>query len=314
MAHPHITPIRPLGKGPQLTTLIADFLATKRAANLSPLTLRNYSDGLQTFLNFLDTAGIAPIASDITRAHMQLYLEWDRARGCKDSTIESHFTRLKIFWKWVCEEEPQITNPMLRLQAPKVAETLTEPISDADFAALLRTVSGPTFHDRRNRAILLLAFDSGIRVSGLVGLDVADIDLEHGEVTVRVAKGRKPYITRFGQATGIAIRRYLRSRSEHAQAALDALWLSDRGRLAVHSMQDMIERCASQAGLAAKHIHMHQLRHTAAHRQKEAGLSDEDVMALFNWDDPKSAARYGKALRGKRARQHYVSPADTLEK
>lgn len=314
MAHPNITPLRARVKGPQLVTLAADFLATKRAANLSPLSINSYATTMRLFQQCLTDAGVALSAADITREHIQLYLAWERGRGSKDSSIATRFGHLKIFWKWICEEEPQLSNPMARMPAPKTAETLKTPISDEDFAALLKTVSGPTFLDRRNRAILLLTYDSGIRVAGLTGLDVADIDLDHNEVTVRVAKNRKPYITRFGETTGIALRRYLRSRAEHPHAQHDALWLTARGRMAIHSIQDMIEHCAKKAGLVDKHIHMHLLRHTAAHNQKAAGLSDEDVMSLFNWDDPKSAARYGKALRGKRARQHYVSPADRLGK
>lgn len=314
MAHPHLTPLRALVKGPQLPTLAADFLAAKRAANLSDLTITSYATTLRLFAQCLTDAGVPLSAADITRDHIHLYLAWERGRGSKDSSIATRFGHLKIFWKWVGDEEPQIANPMARMPAPKIAETLKAPISDADFAALLKTVSGPGFLDRRNRALLLLAYDSGIRVAGITGLDIADIDLDHNEVTVRVAKGRKPYITRFGETTGQALRRYLRSRAEHPHAGLPALWLTARGRMAIHSIQDMIEHCAKLAGLGAKHIHMHLLRHTAAHNQKAAGLSDEDVMSLFNWDDPKSAARYGKALRGKRARQHYVSPADKLGK
>ncbi len=314
MPRTNITPLHPPAKGPQLATLAMDFLATKRAANLSPRSIESYTQTLRLFQQCLTDAGIALSATDITRDHIQLYLTRERGRGSKDSSIATRFTHLKILWKWICEEEPQISNPMARMPTPKFAETLKTPISDDDFAALLKTVSGPDFIDRRNRAILLLTYDSGVRVAGIAGLDVTDIDIVHNEVTVKVAKGNKPYVTRFGETTGIALRRYLRGRAEQPHAALPALWLTARGRMSIHAIQDMIKRCASKAGLTDKHIHMHLLRHTAAHNQKAAGLSDEDVMALFNWDDPKSAARYGKALRGKRARQHYISPADRLAK
>jgi site-specific recombinase XerD len=77
-----------------------------------------------------------------------------------------------------------------------------------------------------------------------------------------VGKGGRERALPFGRKTALALDRYLRARSRHRLAHLDALWLGQRGPLTTSGLRDLLDRRAWQAGIQALHPHM--FRHTFA--------------------------------------------------
>ena len=95
----------------------------------------------------------------------------------------------------------------------------------------------------------------------------------------------------FGRKTALALDRYLRARSRHRLAHLDALWLSQRGTLTISGLRDMLDRRARQAGIPDLHPHM--FRHTFAHEWLSAGGTEVDLMRIAGWRSREMLARYG---------------------
>ena len=100
-------------------------------------------------------------------------------RGYSDTYANNQFRALQQFFKWYSAEDPDwpLPNPMTGLKPPKIDEKLVPVFTDGELEALQATCKGSGFAQRRDRAILTLVRDTGMRLSELAGLDLPDVSL-----------------------------------------------------------------------------------------------------------------------------------------
>jgi site-specific recombinase XerD len=122
-------------------------------------------------------------------------------------------------------------------------------ISDDELAALLKACNGREFADRRDEALIRLLLDCGVQISEACGLRVDDLDLDQGMAIVK-GKGNKARPIYFGARTARALDRYVRMRTQHRWAHLDALFLIQRGALSPDGARERVTLRGQLAGLA----------------------------------------------------------------
>src|SRR5690606_24319247 len=185
-------------------------------------------------------------------------------------------------------------SPMAKMKPPAVPEKLVPVVDDDSLRRLFRTVDGKEFDDRRDKAILSLFIDVGLRIAEMAGLKVGDVDIEARFVTV-MGKGRRPREVRFTTATRADLNRYMRMRARHPKAdESDALWLGRAGAMTGSGIYRMVARRAEQAGIG--HLHPHQLRHTFAHLYLANGGNEGNLMQVTGWKSRSMVDRYGKSV------------------
>jgi integrase/recombinase XerC len=142
----------------------------------------------------------------------------------------------------------------------------------------------------RARAILELLYATGIRCSELVGLDVAELDLDARLVRV-VGKGRKQRIVPFGRSAHQALRTYLALRKP-AHTNSDALFLNARGgRLTDRSVRQILARRLRETA-AVRRISPHALRHSFATHLLERGADLRSIQELLGHTSLSTTQRY----------------------
>jgi len=268
-----------------------------RAERKSAQTLKSYGDGVRGFLRWCDTNGHTPaLDRDLVKTWVAELLE----SGAEPATARARQLGLRRFSAWLEEEGEVDTDPLLGLKAPKLDTKVTESLTDDELRRLIKACSGKQFRDRRDEAIVRLMAETGMRAGEVIGLTVADVDLQRGVVTVHRGKGGKGRVAPFGPQTARAIDRYTRMRRAHRLADTTALWLGDRGKeLAYFGLRNALQYRAELAGL--KGFHLHLLRHTAASRWLAAGGSEGGLMSVAGWSTRDMIDRYTRSTASERA-------------
>jgi integrase/recombinase XerC len=252
-----------------LSARIDAFLTALQARQYSPATVSTYAIDLAHLLQLVgdvDPAGLA--AHDIRRALATLH-----ARGQRPKTLARTLSAWRSFYNHLARSGLVAANPCLGLRPPKGDRKLPNALSVDEMAKLLEGPAGD-LRSLRDQAMFELMYSSGLRRAELIGLDVGDVDLATGEVTV-TGKGRKTRIVPVGRQALDALRNWLEQRSSVATAAASdtaALFLGARGgRIGATAVRLALNQLAVKHGVTA-HVHPHALRHSfASHVLQSSG-------------------------------------------
>ena len=248
-----------------------DFLAFLRSRNLSTSTQRIYTSAVRELAAYLTTRDDEPRLSrgQLTRRDVESFVR-HRLDKVKPATVSADFRALQQFYKWLLREEEVERNPMDGALPPIVPEQPVPVLTVEQLRALLEGCKGNGVIERRDNAIIRLLVDTGGRLSEVAELTVEDVDFDAGVCHV-VGKGRRPRALPFGQATALALGRYLRSRAKDRRADLPGLWLAEKGKgaMGANGIHQMLRRRGLAVGI--ERLHADQFRHTAAHSWLSAG-------------------------------------------
>ena len=287
---------------PKLLDLVPSFQLHLRAENKSPKTIESYTEAVRRLHDYLAANGMPLEAASITGEHIESFMA-DQLARLRPASARARFASLRQFFTWATSrDEREIDrSPMEGLKPPKVPEHPVPVISIEGLRALLRVVDHDSgFYGRRDASIIRLFVDTGARLSEIANLRVADLDL--GAATVSfVGKGGGKRINPIGNKTTKALDRYLRARAGHRDELREALWLGRSGPMSSFGIAEAVKRRAIEAGIGEMHVH--QLRHSAAHYLRLAGADDDAVLRLMGWRDRSMLHRYGGSAADERARE-----------
>jgi integrase/recombinase XerD len=263
-----------------------DHLMVERG--LSQHTLAAYRRDLKRYLDFLATRDVAePALVDAAAvrsfvASLSASTYGEDERPYRATSVARTLSSVRSFHRFLLREGVTDSDPALDVARPKLPRSLPRPLSVEEVALLLEVPDPGTAVGIRDRAILELLYGAGLRISELVGLDVDDVDLEHGTVRA-LGKGGKEREVPLGRMGREAIGSYLaRSRPGFASAtSRGAMFLNQRGgRLTRQSCARMLAVHASAAQIE-KRVTLHTLRHSFATHLLEGGADVRVVQELL---------------------------------
>jgi len=253
----------------------ATWLTVERG--LRPNTLTAYRRDLGRYVAFLRSRGISS-PEQVDAAAVRAYLARraapdDEGRAPAPATVARALVSMRSLHQFLVDEGMVGHDPTDDVRAPRVAKGIPKALSEDDVLALLGSVEGRAPRAIRDRTMLEVLYASGMRISEMVGLDRADVDLEASLVRV-LGKGAKERIVPIGRPARAAIEDYLRSARPAlersgpgpagARGAGDALFLNARGgRLTRQGCWSVVRTAGERAGLGDQ-VHPHVLRHSCA--------------------------------------------------
>jgi integrase/recombinase XerC len=268
--------------------------------NASPHTIRNYRSDLLQFRNFLAIyQGEAEVrVKQIDALSIRGFLAFLYEQKNKKSSIARKLAAVRAFFKFLGRERVIAENPASTVSTPKIAKMLPRIMTEEEinrFLDQLAQVAPPTESMlERDRAILELLYASGLRVSELVGLNLASVSFGDGMLLVR-GKGRKERIVPFGSKAKQALDGYLPLREKillERKKSGPALFLNARGdRLTTRSVDRLVKKYVAAFGPKVK-TSAHSLRHAFASHLLAEGADLRAIQEMLGHKSLATTQRY----------------------
>jgi site-specific recombinase XerD len=236
---------------------------------------------------------------NVTRLALAKYL----AAQCRDRAgagPQSVHKDLSQFWRWLAADL-EIPDPMAKVARPKGNTRPVELVSFEDLQKLLAACASDKggrqgdAETARNRAIMWLAVESGLRRFELAALKLADMDRAARTVRVLHGKGNKARVACYGIGTAQALRKWLRYRGRD-DGPLFTTFLG--GTITPSGISQVFSKASRTAGVK---VRPHQLRHSWADAMLEGGIRERDLMTLAGWSSSEMLKVYGAVRAEARA-------------
>ncbi|MBO7250957.1 MAG: tyrosine-type recombinase/integrase [Clostridia bacterium] len=286
-----------------LPSIVREFASYKSAIqNCSEKTVSEYLLDLRTFFRYLLARDnkISPSSAEFEKIDIscvdldyirnittediyEFIMYADNIRGNMSAAKSRKLSAIKGFFKYLTTKRFMLEdNPAINIEAPKKKQALPKHLTLDESLLLLDAVKADKESKTtvRDYAIITLFLNCGMRVSELVGIDIADVDREIRSMTV-TGKGNKQRIVYLNSACREALGEYIEERLGEKYKSVDsrALFLSGRNqRISVKTVQWLVYKYLDMAGLESKHYSVHKLRHTAATLMYQSGNVDVRVL------------------------------------
>ena len=281
--------ITPTTLAPLLQRFFTQRLMQQRQA--SPHTISSYRDSFRQFLKFVQQRLRKPPSrlsfEEIDAPLIVAFLdELEKHQGVSVRSRNLRLTAIHSFFRYAAFEAPAHSAQIQRVLAipsKRFTRTLVQFLIRPEVDALLAAPDQFTWSGRRDHAFLLVAVQTGLRLSEMTGLKREDLIVGAGAHLRVVGKGRKERCTPLAQSTLAVLKAWLR---EPQRGNGDVLFPSAKGeRLSVHGVQYLLTKhrmaaCKVCPSLKEKRVTVHRLRHTMAMDLLQAGV-DRSVIALW---------------------------------
>lgn len=191
---------------PLLTDAVRVYILDGESRNVAPRTLQTYEYRLGHFAAYCDAAGVQHL-HDVTPSLIREYLAGMRRRGLAAYTQLGAYRELRAFLNFCVREGWFQTSPLANVKAPRVEKPDPKVFTPEQVQRIIQNAGSA-----RNRAVVLMLLDTGLRGSELCNLAGRDVDMQSGAVHVRMGKGRKDRTVYAGAHARRALARYYAER------------------------------------------------------------------------------------------------------
>jgi len=260
------------------------WLAVERGRSAN--TLAAYRRDLHSYTAWLTAEGRT--VETATEPDVERYVAHLRAEGRAPATVARALVAVRTLHRFLADEGAAAGDPAADVAPPRVPAGLPKPLDESEVTSLLDAVVGTTPVHRRDRAILELLYGTGMRISELCGLSLADLDVAGGLVRV-FGKGAKERIVPLGRPSRAALSDWLDPGGRPALVPsrwarrddAEAVFLNQRGgRLSRQGAWAIVRAYGERVGLSGR-LSPHVLRHSCATHMLDHGADIRVVQELL---------------------------------
>jgi len=290
---------------PLLTNLIDEYIDSLRWSNYSQNTVRGYRHDLLHFLKHQEDEENFTL-EDFTADALTSYFS---SLAVAPTTLARRQSTFSSFCNWLRKNSYITINPLDKIQRVKLPEKLPKAKTKSELAKLFSVMKQrKDEYGKRDYALFLLLYQSGLRVSEALSLRISDVNFQNQ--TIRLfGKGQVESIIPFSTQTKNALRAYLRIRRDKTDKSY--LFLSYRkGKLGYRQVYTLLKEYAKQAGI--KDITPHSLRHSFCTHLLASGRNLREIQQLARHKSIQSTVRY-LSLSDEQTIKAYRQSEDRLE-
>jgi len=320
--------VAPLGTS--LKSLVNGFVLTKQTEGKSPRTVEFYSENLKRFLWYGSRQEWPGDIRMLTEWHIREFLGYVANEKCRwglegngsetsqkkasHTTVHHYFVVLANFFGWVVREGFLKESPTVKIKVAKPKTKVIKPYTHEEISRMLAVCDKDYEHNAkflgsRNKAIILVLLDAGVRLSELIGMMLEDVNTSNGNIRV-MGKGSKERVVRIGKVAQKSLWRYLLHHPDNG----GELWLNEEGKpLSCTGVQCLKKRLKERAGINGSGS-VHRFRHTFALNFLRVDKNVFNLQYLLGHSELEMVRRYTATLGMEDALKAHekASPADIM--
>lgn len=273
--------------------MIDQFLSYLRyERNRSPLTVRWYEESLRDFETYIrgvdDYLSLSTVDADVIRGWVERMMD----EGKKPATVNRGLSAVKTFYRFALSRKLVEKDPAHGIIGPKKSKPLPQYVREGDMNRLLdEYLQGDEYNKVRARTIIIVFYETGIRLSELIGLNDEDVDFDSMQLKV-TGKRDKQRIVPFGAEMAEALQQYMALRDTEVERQEPGLFLSNKGRRVSREMvRNLVKQSLSEVTTLKKRS-PHVLRHSFATAMLNNGAGLESVKKLLGHESLETTEIY----------------------
>ena len=286
--------------------MINEFLNyLKFERNRSDLTIKNYGEDLRAFKEFYGNLegchSWKSVDSDIIRDWMESMMD----KGNNATSINRRLSALRSFYRFALARKLVDKDPVHGVTGPKKGRPLPQFLKENEMDRLLDAESWTeSFEDMRDRTVIMTFYETGIRLSELIGLDDSMVDFSNRQLKV-TGKRNKQRVIPFGEELLATLRDYMKCRDKEVNLQSDALFVTAKGqRMTTSQVREAVKKNLSKVCTLKKRT-PHVLRHTFATAMLNNKAGIESVKKLLGHESLSTTEIYTHTTFEQLKREYY---------
>ena len=286
--------------------MINEFLNyLKFERNRSDLTIKNYGEDLRAFKEFYGNLegchSWKSVDSDIIRDWMESMMD----KGNNATSINRRLSALRSFYRFALTRKLVDKDPVHGVTGPKKGRPLPQFLKENEMDRLLDAESWmDSFEDVRDRTVIMTFYETGIRLSELIGLDDSMVDFSNRQLKV-TGKRNKQRVIPFGEELLAMLRDYMKCRDKKVNLQSEALFVTAKGqRMASSQVREAVRKNLSKVCTLKKRT-PHVLRHTFATAMLNNKAGIESVKKLLGHESLSTTEIYTHTTFEQLKREYY---------
>lgn len=295
--------------GGELKAVIDEFLRAKTIGERSEQTIRSYHDILYCLLWWLDDQGKPSTLGVFNKEVLTDFFYYLKTsinrfggkssssrRPMMASSIAGYRRVLRALGYWLMRQDKIEKNPVIQIDAPKVPKRLPEDLPDEMILKILNSFKND-FEGIRDKTIIMMFIDTGLRLDGLVNLEADNFNLNTSFASI-IEKGNKERKIHITLNMLAQLKKYLELRAPLAKT--DKLWITPEG---IHFKRESLRQMVSQLNelTPGYRIHPHLFRHVWAKFLMQSNINPLKAQLMGGWADVKLFLHYASAYSGEAA-------------
>lgn len=281
-----------------MVSMLEDFtgyLVTDK--KVSQNTLMSYKRDIAQYIEYLKSLGVTS-CTDVTPDVYMNYTSYLQQIGKAPTTVSRAIASTRAFYKYLCSKNLCVLNPAEKVHALKTVKKLPQILTANEIKLLLDQPSEGDLKGLRDKAMLELLYATGIRVTELVSLDIADINIEVGYIMCK--NQSKERIVPIHPRASEALRVYINEvRPLMTDDEPEALFVNTNGnRLTRQGFWKIVKHYQQKAGID-KEITPHTLRHSFAAHLLENGADIKSLQEMLGHADVSSTQVYTGVVKNR---------------
>lgn len=281
-----------------LKNLLQEYLLELQLKNYSKRTIVSVKNNNSLFFSYLENQFKISKLEDLSHTHIKSYIKYKQQLGLKPTYLNSIIKNMRMFFNYLMQEEYLSSNYIKKISWQKEDRVIINTFTNNEVDKMMSVYSYDTYLHARNKCILAILFDTGVRNQELC--DIQTIDIKSNAILIH-GKGNKERLVPISPNLAKIMLKYEQKRNIYVKERYqkEYYFLSQKGKqLTIGTIENILKECGRVANVSEEiRCSPHTCRHTYAQMQLKNGLDVYSLSRVLGHEDISITKRYLQSIQ-----------------